>query len=134
MPSRADRRLRLSGRDDDPFLGASDRRRLQPAQVCAYGYDLHHLFEFLAGEGWTVGSSGRLPPLAFLGFLRRRPSRRPAQRLGLAVATGEGRLLAPASVQRVLAAASSRYEWAIAAGSTPGRMNSDTVGRSAARY
>ena len=85
-------------------------------------------------RGWTVGSSGRLPPLAFLGFLRRQPRRRPAQRLGLAVATGEGRLLAPASVQRVLAAASSRYEWAIAAGSTPGRMNSDTVGRSAARY
>jgi integrase len=34
----------------------------------------------------------------------------------LAVATGEGRLLAPATVQRVLAATSSFYEWAIAAG------------------
>ena len=32
------------------------------------------------------------------------------------MATGEGRLLAPATVQRVLAATSSFYEWAIAAG------------------
>jgi integrase len=53
--------------------------------------------------------------LEFLGYLRRVPSRRPAQRLGLTVATEQGRLLSAATVQRVLAATSSFFEWAIAA-------------------
>lgn len=86
-----------------------------PHTVCAYGYDLRYLFEFLEGEqrDWRVFSPA--VALEFLGFLRQRPSRRPAQRLGLAVADGQGRRLAPATVQRVLAATSSFYEWAIAA-------------------
>ena len=50
----------------------------------------------------------------FLGWLRKRPSRRPAQRLGLAVTGSEG-LLAAATAARVLAAVSSFYEWAIVA-------------------
>jgi integrase len=53
--------------------------------------------------------------LEFLAYLRRIPSRRPAQRLGLGVATGEGRLLSAATVARMLAATSSFFEWAIAA-------------------
>src|SRR5664280_1497363 len=68
----------------------------------------------MTGVSWQA--FGPSTALIFLGHLRRRPTRRPAQRLGLAVATGEGRLLAPATVQRVLAATSSFYEWAIAAG------------------
>ena len=47
--------------------------------------------------------------------MRRVPSQRPAQRLGLTVATEQGRLLSPATVQRVLAATSSFFDWAIAA-------------------
>jgi integrase len=74
------------------------------------------LFEFLAVEALPWGQFTAGSALAFLGFLRRRPSSRPAQRLGLAVATSQGRLLAPATVQRVLAATSSFYEWAIATG------------------
>lgn len=58
---------------------------------------------------------GPATALEFLGYLRRVPSRRPAQRLGLTVATEQGRLLAPATVQRVLAATSSFFDWAIAA-------------------
>lgn len=53
--------------------------------------------------------------LEFLAYLRRVPSRRPAQRLGLTVATESGRLLSAATVQRVLAATYSFFEWAIAA-------------------
>ncbi|MCX2750259.1 tyrosine-type recombinase/integrase [Arthrobacter sp. MI7-26] len=57
------------------------------------------------------------------------PSRRPAQRLGLAVTGSEGRLLAAATVARVLAAVSSFYEWAIVAelfdAENPMRRNPD---------
>ena len=62
------------------------------------------------------------PPhaLELLEALRATPSRRPAQRLGLTVATqADGqpaRRLAPATVNRVLAAVSSFYEYAILAG------------------
>lgn len=86
-----------------------------PHTVCAYGYDLRYLFLFLKSEGmdWTQFRSSTA--LSLLGFLRRLPGRRPAQRLGLALATEHGRLLAPATVQRALAATSSFYDWAIAA-------------------
>jgi integrase/recombinase XerD len=61
------------------------------------------------------------PPdaLRLLGFLRRRPSRRAAQRFGLSVVVGgddgPGRLLSPATVNRILAAVSSFFDWAIVA-------------------
>ncbi|SKQ83306.1 tyrosine-type recombinase/integrase [Mycobacteroides abscessus] len=85
-----------------------------PNTVAGYAYDLRHLLTFLAAKGLSINDFR--PPTAFelLGYLRRTPSRRPAQRLGLAVATDRGRLLAPSSVQRILAATSSFYEWAIA--------------------
>ncbi len=79
------------------------------------GYDLRYLFEFLDHEQLDWRTFSPATALEFLGFLRRRPSQRPAQRLDLAVATEAGRRLAPATVQRVLAATSSFYEWAIAA-------------------
>jgi integrase/recombinase XerD len=57
--------------------------------------------------------------LRLLGFLRRLPSRRPAQRLGLTVVVGgeeaPGKLLSPATVNRILAAVSSFYDWAVIA-------------------
>lgn len=85
-----------------------------PNTVVAYAYDLRRLAEFL-GERQLVWSDFR-PATAFefLHYLRTLPSRRPAQRLGLAVVTDHGRLLAPASVQRILAATSSFFEWSIA--------------------
>lgn len=86
-----------------------------PNTAAAYGYDLRYLLEFL-GE-WGLGWREFRPAIALelLGWLRRRPSGRSAQRLGLSVAVAEGRLLAPATVARVLAAVSSFYEWAIVA-------------------
>src|SRR5664280_694993 len=119
------RRHRSAGAADDGgepvvpvvrYLGHLIDAGYSPHTACAYGYDLRYLFEFLGAEGVSWQAFGPSTALIFLGHLRRRPTRRPAQRLGLAVATGEGRLLAPATVQRVLAATSSFYEWAIAAG------------------
>ncbi len=86
-----------------------------PNTVCAYGYDLRHLAMFLAERSLGWNDFGPATALEFLGYLRRVPSRRPAQRLGLTVATEQGRLLSPATVQRVLAATSSFFDWAIAA-------------------
>jgi integrase/recombinase XerD len=86
-----------------------------PNTVCAYAYDLRHLAVFL--DERALGWNDFLPSTAleFLAYLRRVPSRRPAQRLGLTVSTEQGRLLSAATVQRVLAATSSFFEWAIAA-------------------
>jgi len=94
-----------------------------PHTVCAYGYDLRYLFMFLDSEPLDWRDFNSPAVLRFLGFLRRLPSKRPAQRMGLTVATEEGRLLAPATVQRVLAATSSFYEWAISAAEYGGDDN-----------
>lgn len=122
-------RVGLVGEDGNP-LGPATRfldhlmdGGYSPHTVCAYGYDLRYLFEFLERERVEWRAFSPATALEFLGFLRRRPSRRPAQRLDLAVATEAGRRLAPATVQRVLAAASSFYEWAIAAEEYTGGEN-----------
>ncbi len=86
-----------------------------PNTVCAYAYDLAHLARFLQQEAIGWNDFRPSTALEFLGCLRRVPSQRPAQRLDLTVATEQGRLLSPATVQRILAATSSFFEWAIAA-------------------
>ena len=97
------------------FLAHLADSGFSPNTLCAYGYDLRRLAEFLRRDdlGWDDFTSARA--LEFLGYLRRLPSRRSAQRLGLTIATGQGRLLSGATVQRILAATSSFFEWAIAA-------------------
>ncbi len=82
------------------FLSHLSDSNYSPNTVCAYGYDLRHLAVFLAER--SLMWNDFVPPTAleFLGYLRRVPSRRPAQRLGLTVATEQGRLLSPATVQR----------------------------------
>src|SRR5437867_3711037 len=57
-------------------------RACSPHTLCAYGYDLQQLFTFLAGEQLVWQAFGPADALRFLAFLRRRPSQRPAQRLG----------------------------------------------------
>ncbi len=97
------------------FLAHLADSGFSPNTVCAYGYDLRRLAEFLSRDdlGWDDFTPAKA--LEFLGYLRRLPSRRSAQRLGLTIATGQGRLLSGATVQRILAATSSFFEWAIAA-------------------
>lgn len=86
-----------------------------PNTAAAYGYDLKHLFEFLdeTDTAWTEFRP--VVALELIGWLRRRPSRRPAQRLGLTLRMPQGQFLASSSVARVLAAVSSFYEWATVA-------------------
>ncbi|MGI8533952.1 MAG: tyrosine-type recombinase/integrase [Candidatus Limnocylindrales bacterium] len=86
-----------------------------PNTVCAYAYDLRHLAGFLEQQELSWNDFRPATALEFLGYLRRVPSIRPAQRLGLTVATEQVRLLSPATVQRVLAATSSFFDWATAA-------------------
>lgn len=94
-----------------------------PNTVCAYVYDLRHLVSFLDERGIAFGEFRPSSALEFLGYLRRVPSRRPAQRLGLSVVAGQGLLLSAATVQRVLAATSSFFEWAIVAEAYAGPDN-----------
>ena len=97
------------------FLSHLTDSNYSPNTVCAYAYDLRHLAQFLDQQGLGWDDFRPSTALEFLAYLRRVPSRRPAQRLGLTVATEQGRLLSAATVQRVLAATSSFFEWAIAA-------------------
>jgi integrase len=94
-----------------------------PNTLCAYAYDLRHLVVFLDRRAMTWNEFTPAVALEFPGNLRRLPSRRPAQRLGLTVATEQGRLLSGATVQRVLAATSSFFKWAIAAEEYAGAEN-----------
>ena len=94
-----------------------------PNTLCACAYDLRRLVVFLDRRAMTWNEFTPAVALEFPGNLRRQPSRRPAQRLGLTVATEQGRLLSGATVQRVLAATSSFFKWAIAAEEYAGAEN-----------
>ncbi len=97
------------------FLAHLSDANYSPNTICAYAYDLRHLAVFLDERSLDWNDFRPSTALEFLGYLRRVPSRRPAQRLGLTVATGQGRLLSAATVQRALAATSSFFDWAITA-------------------
>jgi integrase/recombinase XerD len=97
------------------FLSHLTDAGYSPNTVCAYAYDLRHLVRFLNSHAMGWDDFRPSTALEFLAYLRQVPSQRPAQRLGLTVATERGRLLSAATVQRVLAATSSFFDWAIAA-------------------
>ncbi|MFE4829930.1 site-specific integrase [Streptomyces sp. NPDC056672] len=70
-------------------------RGFSPHTICAYAYDLRRLFTFLAAEGMDWREFRGPDALRLLTFLRRVPSRRPAQRLGLTVGQGRERRRPP---------------------------------------
>jgi integrase len=102
------------------FLRHLAARACSPNTVTAYAYDLRHLWTFLAAAGLAWQEFRPPDALGLLEHLRAVPNRRPRQRLALTVATldaaGPGTRLAPATVNRVLAAVSSFYEYAILTG------------------
>ncbi len=72
------------------FLSHLSDSNYSPNTVCAYAYDLGHLVRFLQQRSIDWNEFRASTALEFLGYLRRVPSRRPAQRLGLRVATEQG--------------------------------------------
>jgi integrase len=114
-------------RDDDDrpvtlvndFLAYLGARGCSPNTVAAYAYDLRHFSQFLAARGLGYGAFRPPDALALLAYLRRLPSRRPARRLAPVLTTTEAGVaatcLAPATVNRILAAVSSFYDYLIVA-------------------
>jgi integrase len=102
------------------FLRHLAARGCSPNTLLGYAYDLRRLWEFLATRGLTWQEFTPPHALGLLEHLRASPSRRPRQRLALTIAMvdadGPATRLAPASVNRALAAVSSLYEYAILAG------------------
>jgi integrase len=99
------------------FLAARD---CSPNTLVAYAYDLRHLWRFFAEQGVSWDRFGPPDAIRLLEYLRAVPSRRPRQRMTLTVATadeqGPGTKLAGTTVNRILAAVSSLYEYLILAG------------------
>jgi integrase len=101
------------------FLRHLRARGCSPNTVAAYAYDLLHFTRFLTEHRLAYGAFTSAHALALLEHLRRLPSRRASQRLGLALCTTDsGRAitrLSATTVNRVLAAVSSFYEYLIVA-------------------
>jgi integrase len=102
------------------FLRYLSARGCSPNTLSAYAHDLLHFYRFLACHGLTIDVFGPTESLALLEYLRQLPSWRPAQRLGLVLATttaGQSTTpLAPATINRIFAAVSSFYEYLILLG------------------
>lgn len=118
--------VELLDEDDVPvevvsgFLRSLAARDYSPNTLVSYAYDLRHLWRFFDRDGLTWEELAPRHALALLEYLRSVPSRRPRQRMTLTVAMvdadGPATKLAATTVNRVLAAVSSFYEYAIMAG------------------
>jgi integrase/recombinase XerD len=100
--------------DVEGFLRLLAVREYSPNTIRAYAHDLQKLYLFLGEEGLTAAQFTPARAIDFLKWLRLLSSGRRAQRLELAVAAGQGRVLSPKTCNRVLAAVSSFYEFLIA--------------------
>lgn len=102
------------------FLRHLAARDYSPNTLIGYAQDLQHFWQFLSQHELSWERFGPPEALAFLEYLRTTPRRRPAQRWSLALATvDEGRpaiCLAPTTINRILAAVSTFYEYVIVCG------------------
>jgi integrase len=92
------------------FLGHLGARGYSPNTLSAYAHDLLHLVRFLGQRGLAFPDFTPVEAVALLEYLSQVPSRKRAQGL-----PAVGRL-APASVNRVLVAVSSFFEYLIVSG------------------
>lgn len=99
------------------FLRYLESRDYSPHTISAYAYDLLHFSHFLVQEGLTYVDFRPAHALALVVYLRAQPVRRPAQRTSLARCTTEQgqptTCLSAPTVNRILAAISSLYEYLI---------------------
>lgn len=102
------------------FLRHLGARGCSPNTVSAYAHDLLHLSRFLAQRGLRYEDFTPASSLALLEYLREAPSRKRAQRLTPVLVAAAGGIpaarLSPATVNRILAAVSSFYEYLIVSG------------------
>ncbi len=109
------------------FLRHLDARGCSPNTLSAYAHDLLHFSRFLQKRELGYGDFTPAESLAFLEYLREIPSRRRAQRFTPVLVGAEGDRsalrLAPATVNRILAAVSSFYEYLIISGHFEGVEN-----------
>jgi integrase len=110
------------------FLQHLRARGCSPNTLSAYAYDLLHFMRFLKQHQLTVQDFTPAHALTFLEYLSTLPSQKRAQRLSLVLTTqtpeGSSRTrLAPATLNRILAAVSSFYEYLILSDQFTAREN-----------
>ncbi len=120
------RQVELLDEDGEPIEVVSGFMRFLAARDCSpntllsYAYDLRHLWRFLDRAGLSWEEFAPRHSIALLEYLRSVPSSRPRQRMTLVVVVdadgGPATKLAASTVNRILAAVSSFYEYVILAG------------------
>jgi integrase len=98
------------------FLAAKD---YSPNTLVSYAYDLRHLWSYFDRDGLSWEEFAARHAIGLLEYLRTVPSRRPRQRMTLTVvidADGPATRLAATTVNRILDAVSSFYEYVFVAG------------------
>jgi site-specific recombinase XerD len=106
------------------FLTYLSVRGCSPNTISAYAYDLAHLWTFLTIKGWAWDSLSAGTAVEFLAHLRSARSKRKGRsgtprlvtKLGAPVPTR----LSAATINRVMVAVSSFYDWAILTGAFAG--------------
>lgn len=102
------------------FMRHLAARGYSPNTLSAYAYDLLHFMTFLKERQLTYDLFSPVHAWSFLEYLRNTPSRKRAQRFGLVLCMTEDgsstTQLSSATINRILAAVSSFYEYLIVSG------------------
>ena len=110
------------------FMRHLRARGCSPNTLSAYCFDLLHFMKFLEKQQLTYEEFTPAHALTFLEYLSTLPSRKQARRFGLVLSTTteQGRSttrLSPATINRIMAAVSSFYEYLILADQFIAREN-----------
>ena len=99
------------------FLGYLRARGCSPNTLCAYAHDLQHFYRFLSGASIQIQEFTPRRTLDFLQYLRAVPSRGKTRKLPPGIDCGAAPQsipqLAATTVNRILAAVSTFYEYII---------------------